>query len=233
VVGFQAETNGLSTSREQFWLLVQHMMRTYEASLLKMPSRLSKENISVRVVRVVNNYLEEKLTLNDTNYMPDFSKTKIYIIENTVDQPVCIGFTTNTLNKRWNNYLSEHNNKGRSDYKMNISGLMRDHGFDNFSMRLLEEYPCNNRCEAEAREGYYMKLYRDDYGVPITNTKIEGETNLVGQGHMSEYYRNNPASYKRYKARKRELIQCDKCGAMCSRRNIVRHQKTQGCQTSV
>ena len=102
--------------------------------------------------------------------MPDYTNTKIYTIENTVGQPICIGHTTMSLKRRWNNYRSNHQDPKRRDYNMKISELMRDYGFDNFSIELLEDYPCKNRREAEAQEGYHMLLYRDDLGIPICNT---------------------------------------------------------------
>jgi hypothetical protein len=160
--------------------------------------------------------------------MLDYNETKIYIIENTIGQPIYIGHTIQSLNHRWIKYRYDHQNSKHPSYNWKIHELMRDHDFDNFSIELLEDYPCQNRHEAETREGYYMLMYRDDYGVPICNTIIEG-TNLTGTSKTSLSHKNNPARYQKFLVHQRTKVTCYICHAVVARGNICRHQKTQKC----
>lgn len=160
--------------------------------------------------------------------MPDYSKGKIYAIENKVNVPVCIGSTTQTLNKRWRQYRSNHKDPNQSCYNMKICALMREHGFENFYIVLLEEYQCDSRRELEAREGYHQRQYRDN-GIPICNTKIEGETNITAQDQGSQWYRDHPEAYQQYLAQRRKKVVCKYCKSEVTEKYLTEHYQTQYC----
>ena len=82
----------------------------------------------------------------------DYKNGKIYQILNIINDDVYVGSTTQPLCKR----LFKH----KSDTKVrdgNIHKLIRELGEDKFYIELIESYPCNNREELRAREGYYIR----------------------------------------------------------------------------
>lgn len=158
----------------------------------------------------------------------DYSKGKIYAIKSKLNVPVCIGSTTRKLNVRWNEYRSHYNNPNHREYSWKISELMREHGVENFWIELLEEYECDSRVELEAREGYHQRRYLDN-GIPICNTRIEGETNLQGQSRMVQWYRDNPEAYQEKLARDRKKVVCKYCKNLVTKRILAKHYQTQYC----
>lgn len=163
--------------------------------------------------------------------MTDYTKGKIYAIINKINVPVCIGSTVQKLNKRWSEYRSYYNNPNHKNYNWKISALMREHGVENFWMELLEEYSCDSRVELQAREGYHQRRYLDN-GIPICNTRIEGETNITGQNPTSQWFRDNPEAYQRYLAQKRKKIVCKYCNMEVTKGGLADHYQSQSCLAS-
>ena len=86
--------------------------------------------------------------------MPDYSKTVIYKIvckDETVDY-LYVGSTTD-LKRRKREHKSSCNNINCKKYNQKNYKEIRDHnGFENFEIIKIEDYPCDNNREAEARE---------------------------------------------------------------------------------
>ena len=84
--------------------------------------------------------------------MPDYGKSKIYQIKNTINDEIYIGSTCAPLAFR----MSKHRHHSKTqETPLYIS--FREHGVDKFYIELIEEYPCNSKQELLAREGYYIK----------------------------------------------------------------------------
>jgi len=84
--------------------------------------------------------------------MADYSKAKIYQILNHIDDDIYVGSTIEPLSVR----MGKH----RSDVARHTSPLyqkMNHLGKEHFYIELVEEYPCNNRTELLAREGFYIR----------------------------------------------------------------------------
>ena len=91
--------------------------------------------------------------------MPNYTESKIYKIECNNTKQCYIGSTTYpTLNMR----LSQH----KTDYKKWVKGKRpKTSSFDvigngNYSIHLIESFPCNSKRELEAREGNIIKEYK-------------------------------------------------------------------------
>ena len=70
---------------------------------------------------------------------------------------IYIGHTTD-FTKRKNKHKSSCCNENTKDYNLKVYQFIRENGgWENWSMIQIEEYPCNNNREAEARETYWMK----------------------------------------------------------------------------
>lgn len=150
----------------------------------------------------------------------------VYAIHNTGDAPTYIGSTFQSPGQRWREYRCKHKDPKDRHYTLGICLQMRRHGFDQFSMEILETVMVNGLPDLLKIEGEYQVLFRDEYGVPICNRKIEGERNLKGTSKTMEGYRQNPATYEKCLARQNERIPCVRCGREHRRGNMARHLKS-------
>jgi hypothetical protein len=88
----------------------------------------------------------------------DYSKTVIYKIQHNDDETLLyVGSTTN-----FNNRKSQHKchciNENDKSYNRKVYRMIRDNGgWDCFSMTKIEDYPCENGRDAEAREDQLMR----------------------------------------------------------------------------
>lgn len=80
-----------------------------------------------------------------------YKNGQIYKIINTIDDEFYIGSTISTLQSRFSGHKS-----ASIDSDMKICQHMRKHGKNNFRITLIEEYPCDNRCQLELRESYWI-----------------------------------------------------------------------------
>jgi hypothetical protein len=115
------------------------------------------------------------------NNKKDYSNTVIYKIvcndENIKD--VYVGTTTNFKNRK-SCHKSNCNNEKRAEYNYNIYKFIRNNnGWDNFSMTLIENFPCNNSLEAHERERYHYDILNCTLNMQIPNRTLK------------EYYKEN------------------------------------------
>ena len=153
----------------------------------------------------------------------DYKNGKIYQILNIINDEVYVGSTTQPLCKR----LYKH----KSDTKVrdcNIHKLIREIGEDKFYIELIESYPCNNREELRAREGYYIRERGS------LNKAIAGRTRQEWFEDNKEYDKQyHDKNKERIHRRKNERITCNVCGCHITKSNISKHQTTKKCKSYV
>ena len=153
----------------------------------------------------------------------DYKNGKIYQILNNVNDDVYVGSTTQPLCKR----LYKH----KADTKVrdcNIHKLIRELGEDKFYIELIESYPCNNREELRAREGYYIRERGS------LNKAIAGRTRQEWVEDNKEYDKQYHDKNKEHiHQRKNEKITCNVCGCHLNKSSISKHQKTKKCKSYV
>ncbi len=151
--------------------------------------------------------------------MPNYKDGKIYKIVNNENGDVYIGSTTEpTLTKR----LTEHVAK----YKMYLNGKTNyvtsfkiiESG--NYDIQLIELYPCKNKKELHAREGYWIKL------LDCINKCIAGQTK---KEYDSTYYQANKEVISEKQSKQHECI----CGGKFTNRNKAQHERTIKHQTYI
>jgi hypothetical protein len=103
--------------------------------------------------------------------MPDYSKGKIYVIRNYINDKEYVGSTVETLPQRY----SKH---GTSNKEANCAlwKAMKELGRENFYIELIENYPCNSKQELNAREGYWIRqkdTYKNGYNINIAGRTVE------------------------------------------------------------
>jgi hypothetical protein len=86
-----------------------------------------------------------------------YQNGKIYKIVDHGYNKCYIGSTYNTLSKRMSKHRESYQRflDGKC-YKTSSYNLFDEFGLDNCKIELIESYPCNNREELNAREGYLI-----------------------------------------------------------------------------
>lgn len=138
----------------------------------------------------------------------DYAKTKIYQINNTINDEVYVGSTTNTLEQR----LTQHRHRVSKECFLHLPlySLMRELGTDKFYIELVEDYPCTSRLDQRVREGYYIRErgtlnqriagrdkseYRHENIDRIKETRLEYRKNNADilKEKWKQYYKENRA----------------------------------------
>jgi hypothetical protein len=82
----------------------------------------------------------------------DFKQAKIYQVLNTVNGSIYIGSTCQTLRKRLYDYR-----KCSASHVGSLYDEMRRLGKEHFYIELIEDYPCENKCQLTVRSQYHMR----------------------------------------------------------------------------
>jgi hypothetical protein len=128
--------------------------------------------------------------------MPDYQKCMIYkLICDEEPHFLYVGNTTN-----WNRRKALHKNDSLDSTKKVYQNI-RELGWENIKMVWIEDYPCNNKREGEAREQYWMdtlkstmnsqKAFRtEEQKKENRKARYENNKETVAKQHK-EYYENN------------------------------------------
>jgi len=178
--------------------------------------------------------------------MPDYSKTLIYKItcnDDTVTD-IYVGHTVD-FNKRRNNHKSKCSNENSKGYNLLIYQTIRANGgWNNWSMSEVEQFPCENKTEAIAREGYWYKELNGTMNICVpSRTKKEYnqewyQDNKEKKSEISkDYYQANNEQLKEkakdyYQNNKEQILKKEKqqmsceCGSCFRISDKARHQKS-------
>jgi len=181
------------------------------------------------------NGLIYKLCCNDTNIKEEY-------VGSTVD------FT-----ERKRCHKKSCNNVNGKIYNLKVYQFIRENGgFENWSMVLIEKYPCNDILELKSRERYFIELLKSRLNCCIpTRTKkewrndnketIKEKDKVYREGHketikerdkvyreehketIKEYYEEHKEEILE---RQNERVVCE-CGCESSRSNLPRHRQSQ------
>ena len=132
-------------------------------------------------------------------------------------------YTGSTINMatRWRGYKNQHRNPKNRNYKYKISAFMRDKGFNNCEMMLLESYEIENEKEIYKYEGMWQRTFQE-LGCDLQNTNQAGNGCATVKGTIA---------YENEKARSKEKIPCKLCGKFIGRKGIRPHQRRSKCSS--
>ena len=117
-----------------------------------------------------------------------YQNGKIYKILNIVDDDVYVGSTCQSLSQR----MSKHRWSMKTNHHTGmLNDKINEHGIDAFYIELIEDYPCDNKEQLNAREGYHIRL------TGTLNNRIAGRT-------KGQYYADNIDKITQYKKDYRE-----------------------------
>jgi len=125
-----------------------------------------------------------KLCCNDTNIKEEY-----------------IGSTVN-FNERKRCHKNNCNNPNNPRYNYEVYQFIRDNGgFENFSMVLVEKYPCNDKLELTKRERHWIELIQSklNYYIPTRTRKeyLDKEKDKIKQ-QRKEYRNEHKQEIKEY-----------------------------------
>ena len=152
--------------------------------------------------------------------MPEYAKSKLYQIKNTIDNDTYVGSTTEPLDIR----MSKHRHEVTRGSAQPIHAKMSELGTKCFYIELIEEYPCASKQELAAREGHYIR----ERGT--LNKVIAGRSNQQWkQEHKEQIADINKQYYSKHREDnlqyKREKVTCE-CGRIIRRSGMSEHRKS-------
>lgn len=180
----------------------------------------------------------------------DYSKCMIYKLccDDITITNIYVGHTTNKT-RRKQEHNSRCNNSNDKQYNSYVYKFIRENGgWSNWSMIVVEEYPCENKNQAEARERYWIETLQATLNKVIpTRTKQEymeenreqlrEKSKQYNSEHREECrkynkkYREENEDYhkrrkKEWRERTKEKINCE-CGGYYYTTEKNKHVKTQ------
>jgi len=132
---------------------------------------------------------------------------------------IYVGQTTD-FTKRKCKHKSSCNNENSKNYNCYVYQIIRIHGgWDNWSMVQIEQYPCKNKREAEARETHLMKELKSTLN-SVKSFQTEEEKKYQIKEYLKEYHKTDTYKESQKKYHK-EYYKTDKC-----KEHLKEYQKT-------
>jgi hypothetical protein len=158
--------------------------------------------------------------------MTNYNESRIYKIWcnlNGIDE-IYIGSSARFVG-RCKLHESDCNNINSPRYGYKLYQYIRNNGgFENFTIDVLEKYPCKNKTELHIREEYWKNELN-----PTLNTNKAHRTEQDVKQYQKEYHKEYQKQEK-CKHYLKQIITCSKCGKKHDRRNTTNHQRTKYCQ---
>ena len=138
--------------------------------------------------------------------MPDYQKCMMYKLICDEDPTfLYIGHTTN-----WNRRKALHKCDSSLDSTKKVYQNIRELGWENIKMVWIEDYPCNNKREGEAREQYWMDTLKS-----TMNSQKAFRTEEQKKDYFKEHYQENKEAIlekrkERYENNKEAILEKNK-----------------------
>ena len=167
--------------------------------------------------------------------MVNYGKSMIYKLccKDTSITDIYIGSTTN-FNRRKQQHKTSCNCITSKKYNRKVYKFIREHGgFENWSMIVIKEFPCNSKRELEAEERVQLELNGGELNSmkrPFISDEERNESNKEYKHNHKEYYKEYYKEYmKEYKQQHKEQrtqkYDCV-CGGKYTGHNKIQHFKT-------
>jgi hypothetical protein len=179
----------------------------------------------------------------------NYLRTKIYkiVCKDLTIKHTYVGHTTQWTDRK-SHHKSDCRNENSKNHNFPVYIFIRNNGgWDNWDMILIEDYPCENKLQAEQRERYWIETLNANLNIsiPTRNKKEYYEDNreYILQ-RTCQHYRENENEKKQYnneyrrenkqkiKQHQNEKFECE-CGGKYMRCHLLRHQRTKKHQDYV
>lgn len=178
----------------------------------------------------------------------DYSKMVIYKLQHREDETLLYIGSTTDFTQRKRHHKSVCYNQNSKEFNQKKYQMIRDNGgWDMFNMIQIEEYPCDNKRQAEKREDELIKELKSNMNMKKAHCGFETKQEYDKQyriehiEHVKErkkqYYNDNKETIKQkmncYKInnetqireRSKVKVICE-CGCLIRKHDINRHRKT-------
>jgi hypothetical protein len=124
-------------------------------------------------------------------------------------------------------HRSDCHNVNSPNYGYKVYNYIRANGgFGNFTIDVIEHYPCANKTAMRIREQYWINEYK-----PTLNTnkayRTEEEKKEYGCDYSNRYYKEN---IDKCKSKKKEVVHCSKCDKTYTYSNKQTHLRSKYCK---
>jgi hypothetical protein len=131
----------------------------------------------------------------------DYAKGKIYKIVSDLTDKIYIGATCSQLNKRYYEHKSFYKTGRKTCNSLELFKLGETR------IELIEDFPCERKEQLNAREGYYIKLYKDI----CINRNIAGRTHKeYKQDNKEQLIKQHKKYYESHKEQKKQYYEVNK-----------------------
>jgi hypothetical protein len=122
----------------------------------------------------------------------DYSNTIIYKIEcNDLNITDCYVGHTTEFRKRKSQHKSDCNNIKRKQYNYNVYKFIRDNGgWENWTMVMIQHYPCNNALEAGRRERHWFKRLNATLNTQVPSRSKKESNKNYNENHKEKIHIN-------------------------------------------
>jgi hypothetical protein len=123
----------------------------------------------------------------------NYDNTVIYKIAcNDLNIKDCYVGSTTDFTKRKYSHKSACNNENIKNYNLKVYKMIRNNGgWDNWTMLVIEKFPCDDIHEATLRERYWYELLNANMNTQVPSQSIEE--------YKKEYYIANKDAHREYK----------------------------------
>ena len=179
-----------------------------------------------------------------------YQNAKIYKIIDKGFNKCYIGSTIETLSHRMAKHRFDYR-KWQSGEKIFCSSfeMFKEFGVENVIMVLIEKFPCDDREEFQAREGYYIKnnecinkritgrtdkeYYQDHREKILQQVKEYNEANKEHKNeYHNNYYQNNKEKWKQSNEKQKQQITCE-CGCTLQKKAKSKHLQSKQHQNYI
>jgi hypothetical protein len=164
----------------------------------------------------------------------DYSKTVMYkIVSNDLNIRDCYVGSTTDFTKRKCAHKSDCTNANSEKYNLKVYQFIRNNGnWHNWSMVLIEMYPCTNHLESLQRERFWCEHLNATLN-SLVPSRSQKEYRLEHKEHKKQYTFDNKERKKQYDVANQEHIRTQQntviycvCGCSYTRSNKLQHERT-------
>ena len=158
----------------------------------------------------------------------DYSETLIYkLVCNDVEvTELYVGSTTNFKNRK-NGHKSKCHNPNSPKYNYKVYQFIRaNNGFHNWSMVVVERYPCNDKLECTKRERYWIETLHATLNSNVPS-RTKQEYRIINKDYINEQIRQYCLDNKEYLLEQKRKKNVCNCGITYTSANKTQHCRTQ------
>ena len=153
----------------------------------------------------------------------DYNNTIMYkLVCNDINiKDLYVGHTTNWAKRKTNHKGCSNNLFGR-DSNTTLYNTIRSYGgWENWSMIMIEKYPCDNKLEARKRERQLMEIENSNLNSLSSYLSIDERRS----NSLDKYYKCKQSIAKK----KATKIECSICKSIVSKSSLSFHKKSKKC----